>query len=87
MSFDRLPQGCNTGLRVQRVTCNPLSNPDQLPLALRVQLALQAVLDYEPPDGGRMSAVSYSWGLDERNTDPNEMEGCDKLMKALLDKV
>jgi hypothetical protein len=51
------------------------------------QLALQAVLDYKPPDGGRVSAVSYSWGLDERNTDRSEMQACDKLMKALLDKV
>ena len=51
------------------------------------QLALQAVLDYEPPDGGSVSAVSYSWGLDEANTDDSEMQACDKLMKALLDKV
>lgn len=51
------------------------------------QLALQAVLDYEPPDGGSVSAVSYSWGLDERNTDRSEMDACDELMKALLDKV
>ena len=39
------------------------------------------------PAGQELSAVSLSWGLDEAQTDPREMEAADKWMGALLEKV
>ncbi len=51
-----------------------------------MQKSLKKLLTYKLPDGGQLSAVSYSWGLDERNNDPADMEACDLLMEQLLKK-
>ncbi|EIE19960.1 subtilisin-like protein [Coccomyxa subellipsoidea C-169] len=50
------------------------------------QKSLKKLLTYKLPDGGQLSAVSYSWGLDERNNDPADMKACDSLMEQLLEK-
>lgn len=50
------------------------------------QLALEAINSYKMPEGQELSAVSLSWGLDERKSRP-EMEDTDKWLSALLDKA
>ena len=51
------------------------------------QLALEAINSYEMPEGQELSAVSLSWGLDERRTGREEAEETDKWLSALLDKA
>ena len=50
-------------------------------------MALEAIYNYKMDAGQELSAVSLSWGLDERRTDPNEMKLTDKWMGALLIRV
>ena len=50
-------------------------------------MALEAIYNYKMPAGQELSAVSLSWGLDEAQTDPREMDAADKWMGALLEKV
>ena len=50
-------------------------------------MALEAIYNYKMPAGQELSAVSLSWGLDEAETDPREMDATDKWMGALLEKV
>ena len=50
-------------------------------------MALEAIYNYQMPAGQELSAVSLSWGLDEAETDPDEMDAADKWMGALLEKV
>ena len=50
-------------------------------------MALEAIYNYEMAPGQILSAVSLSWGLDELETDPREMQATDMWMSKLLEKV